>query len=383
MPFSLDVIRKLGRSGHQVYAADSLATAPGGRSRFVRERLEVAPPQYFPRTFLQQLKQIIHLRAIDLIIPCFEEIFYVARHLEELSEVVSVMASPFSLLSRLHDKSAFQALATELDIPTPDSLTVESDHELGEALRWYREYVARPIFSRGGVVILANAGPLAGAVAVEDCHPTHAEPWIVQEYIEGRDLCTFSVAHHGRLVLHCTYLHPLELEHRGGIVFESIDDGETLDWVRRLVEATGFHGQLGVDFRHDGRRRYAIECNPRPTAGVHLTSTDELMKALFDHGGHGRRLQLVPAGRRRKYASAVLRDLLLHRAHLRSDALYLFESDVRDVYREAGDPMPWLFQVLSYAEVLAYRARHRAPVRGTGLMAAYFDGLTWNGQNIP
>jgi predicted ATP-grasp superfamily ATP-dependent carboligase len=381
MPFALDEIRKLGRGGHTVYAADTLATAPGSRSRFVRERFRVTPPARAPLEFIAEVKQIVLSRAVGLLVPGFEEIFYLARHLPELSEVVEVLSSPFPLLARLHDKAAFAALASDLGVPTPATTVVAGESELREVLRWYPRHVARPVYSRGGIELYANAGPLAGAVAVEDCHPSPERPWIVQEYIDGRDLCTFSVARRGRLVLHCTYIHPLEMEHRGGIVFESIDDPEAASCVRRLVEASGFHGQLGVDFRRDGRDLYALECNPRPTAGVHLTTAEELTEALV--GGARARVRVVPAGRRRQYASAVLRDLLLHGSHLRADAHWLFARDADDVYGEPGDPVPGLFQVLSWAQLLAFRLRHRAPARGTGLMAAYFDGITWDGQDIP
>jgi predicted ATP-grasp superfamily ATP-dependent carboligase len=381
MPFALDEIRKFGRSGHTVYAADTLTTAPGGRSRYVRERFELASPEHAPLSFIAQLKQLVLVRTIDLIVPCFEEIFYLARHLDELSEVVPVFSAPFALLQRLHDKAAFAALADELNIPTPATTIVESADELRRVLRWVPRWVARPVCSRGGIEVLANDGPLAGARSLDACHPSPERPWLVQEYLDGRDLCTFSVARHGRLLLHCAYVHPLEMEHRGGIVFESVDDAEALACVRRLVEATGFHGQLGVDFRRDGEQLHAIECNPRPTAGVHLVTAEELSAAIFDEPSA--RLRQVPAGRKRKYASAVLRDLILHWSHLFADAHYLFAGHVSDVYREPGDPLPGLFQVLSWAQLLAFRMRHRAPARGTGLMAAYFDGLTWNGQEIP
>jgi hypothetical protein len=46
--------------------------------------------------------------------------------------------------------------------------------------------------------------------------------------------------------------------------------------------------------------------------------------------------------------------------------------------------MPALYQVLSYAQVLGYLRRHRhaAARAGTTLMAAYFDGIAWDGEPI-
>jgi hypothetical protein len=90
----------------------------------------------------------------------------------------------------------------------------------------------------------------------------------------------------------------------------------------------------------------------------------------------------VPAGRRRLYAAAVVRDLVLHPSNLRDDIAYL-RSDAHDVYAERGDRMPAVYQFLSYAQVFSYLRRHHAPRAGTTLMAAYFDGIAWDGEAIP
>src|SRR5262249_49617615 len=132
-------------------------------------------------------------------------------------------------------------------------------------------------------------------------------------------------------------------------------------------------------FRRDRHGLHAVDCNVRPTAGVHLTSNDELVAALLSP----QKPRVIPAGRKRKYASAVLRDLVLHWSHLRADAAYLVSDGAPDIYGEHGDAMPALFQMLSYAHVLAYRAHHRILARGTGLVQAYFDGIQWNGSDIP
>ena len=94
-------------------------------------------------------------------------------------------------------------------------------------------------------------------------------------------------------------------------------------------------------------------------------------------------VEVVPAGVRRLYASALLRDLLLHRKNFRGDLAYL-RSGARDVYAERGDLVPALFQLLSYTQVLSYLRRRGIPARaGTTLLAAYFDGIAWDGQPIP
>jgi len=165
-----------------------------------------------------------------------------------------------------------------------------------------------------------------------------------------------------------------------GIVFESVVDRQALAWARRLVEATGYHGQISLDFRRGRDGLVVLECNPRPTAGVHLMPQWMLIEGILGHGDGVP--MVVPAGVRRLYASALVRDALLHPRQLRSDLAYLF-SDAADIYAEAGDRLPALFQVLSYGQVLSYRLRHHGPERSmTKLMAAYFEGIRWNGEPL-
>jgi hypothetical protein len=380
MPFALDEIRKFGRAGHRVFAADSVGTAPGSHSRWTAGSERVASPEFSPRRFVTDIMALVRHRDIELVVPCFEEVFHLARHLPELSSLVPVFASDFEPLVRLHHKAEFNRLAREAGCPTPRTTVVESRSELRAALRLYSGYFARPAWSRGGLDLLTNCGPLAGTLAVDDCRPTRRHPWIVQEYVDGLDVCSFSIVHHGRVAAHCSYVHPKEIDHAGGIVFESIDDRDTLRVAERVAEATGYHGQLSLDFHRGSRGLVVFECNPRPTAGVHLMPDDMFVEAMLAPGHH---VRVVPAGARRKYATALIRDMLLHWREIREDLAYLL-SDAADVYSVRHDRWPALYQLLSYILVLRYRRRHPEPAqRRRALKAAYFDGIMWNGEAIP
>jgi predicted ATP-grasp superfamily ATP-dependent carboligase len=378
MPFVLDEIRKFGRAGHRVFAADTFYAAPGSHSRHVARHFEVTAPEEDALGFVDDIDAIARACAIDVIVPGFEDVFYLARHRRRLS--VRLLAPDFELLARLHHKARFRALAEELGLPTPETLLVESSDELRAAITQIPRFLARPAYSRGGTHIFTNAGPLDGELALEDCHPTPAQPWLVQEYIDGTDVCGFSVAREGRILAHCTYLHPREIEHAGGIAFESIEDGEVLICAQRIVGATGYDGQISIDYRRGPRGLVLLECNPRPSAGVHLMSPAMLVDALF--GAPDGRVAVVPPGVRRIYTSALVRDAIVHPRELLRDLGYLL-SGASDIYAERGDRLPALFQILSYGYVLSYRLRHHERLRHAAtLIAAYFDGISWNGERL-
>jgi hypothetical protein len=381
LPVALDLVRKLGRRGHRVVAADSVLTAPGSHSRFARSHALIASAEYQPERFLRDVQALVLARGIELVVPCFEEVFVLRHAAEREGELAPIFAAPFSLLRRLHDKFRFAQLAAALGFGVPETEEVRSGAELRDAIARRQRFFAHPALSRGGLELFTNTGPLAGALALDDCQPTPARPWIVQDYVDGQDRCGFAIALHGRLAVAATYVHPREIEHAGGIVFESVRDDESVALMQRLIDATRYHGMLGLDFRRNGDGTRVLECNPRPTAGLHLVPDAWLDDAIT--GEDGGALRIVPAGRRRKYSSALLRDLVLHPRSALADLRHLL-SAAPDVYAERGDRVPALYQALSYLEVLLRGLpRGAAPRSGARLVAAYLDGISWNGEPLP
>lgn len=379
MPCAIDEIRKLGERGHSVVATDTFRSAPGSHSRHVEKAVLTASPTHDTARFLSQVSDLVQKEKIDLVVPAFEEVFYLARHEAELPRSAAYFMSRFDVLENLHDKTRFLEMARELGLRVPRSAVATSSSELRAAIKEFPAFFAKPVFSRGGVDLCTNQGPLAGAVRVEECEVSPDRPWIVQEFVEGRDVCTFSIVHRGRVTGHSAYVHPREIEHAGGIVFESVDEPECLRAAQQIAEATTYHGQLSFDFLKTSKGMVVIECNPRPTAGVHVMSTEDFDDALCDRAG---RLRVAPAGVQRKYSIALLRDMVLHFGEAREDLRYLL-SEAKEVVADPHDIKPAFFQALSYGHVLAYRLHHAGPSqKKRTLMAAYFEDVLWNGGQI-
>lgn len=378
MPHAVDEIRKLGRRGHKVHAADTFKNAPGNHSRFAHARHITLSPRYETAAFLEQIIQIVSDHEIDVVLPAFEEVFYLQRFARRLASRVNVFAPSFETLAELHDKARFVELARRVGAKVPHSIVARDEAELRQAIDEFPQYFGRPTYSRGGVLLLTNAGPLAGVVPLSRCHPTPSNPWLVQAFVKGVDVCTFSVARRGRVVAHSTYVHPKMIDSAGGIVFESIVDDEVLELVQRFVEATSYHGQVSFDFLRTAQGLFAVECNPRPTAGVTVMPDEMLDTALF--GPMPDSPRVAPPGARRHIWSALLRDMVLHWRELPSDLRELV-SDSEDVYGPPGDRRPALYQFLSLSHVLRYRRRRAATDRTrSDLVSGYFHDVSWDGD---
>ncbi len=378
LPFALDAIRKLGRTGHGVYASDTFSTAPGSHSKHVRESFVTASPRYATGSFLDDLASILRQHPIDRLMPAFEEVFYIAKHRSRFEGLTEVYAPSFETLRRLHDKTLFFELAKELKLELPPTIIARDRDELAAATREFPRFFARPAYTRGGVLLFTNTGPLAGELDLEECEPTESNPFLVQPFVEGEDVCTYSIVHHGRIRAHASYVHPLTLEHAGGIVFESIDSPETVRIASAIAEAVDYHGQLSFDFMRTERGYVLIECNPRPTAGLTVMPDAMLEDAMMDR--HPERTLIAPAGARRKISLALIRNIVVRWEEV-PRTLEELVSSAEDLYVSRGDILPLLYQLIAYSRVIGYRFK-TGRIRRTDLMQGYFDDICWNGEEI-
>lgn len=378
LPHALDLIRKLGRTGHEVIASDTFRAAPGNHSAYVTQRFVTASPRFDTPRFLDDLARILTDHPVDRLIPAFEEVFYIARHRERFAPLTDLFFPGFDLLRRLHDKAAFLDLARDLGLRTPPSLTASNRDELAAATRAFPQFFARPAYSRAGVTLYTNAGPLAGAIARDDCQPTTANPFVVQPFVQGTDICTASIVHHGRVAAHSAYVHPLMLEHASGIMFDSIDAPETLRIAQTIAEATRYHGVISLDFRQTEDGLVLIECNPRPTSGLAVMPDEMFDTALADRSPD--RVLTAPAGVRRKMSFALLRNMVVEPSGTLDDIDALLHGGP-DIHADPRDMMPFVYQIIAYSHVIGYRLKTLHAKR-SDLMQGYLYDILWNGEAL-
>jgi glutathione synthase/RimK-type ligase-like ATP-grasp enzyme len=373
MPFGLGMIRQLAGAGHEVHAADDYALSPGNHSKYLEGHHVYASPSAQTEAFVNDLERIAREAEIDVIVPAFEEAFYISTQIGRLSRTATVYTAPFATLAPLHDKVAFQRLVSRLGLPIAETVVATSDAELAEATQRFDRYFARPAFSRGGVSLLTNTGPLAGSVAIEDCHPTPQSPWLCQPFVDGETVCTYSTVHEGRISAHLMYRIPRQWHHSTGIEFESIDASESLRLIEPIVAELGYTGQVSFDFIVTGDGLEFVECNPRATDGVLLLPDGELARGLLDAEAD---TFLMPPGHTVALDLAVLADGF-------SDRLRRLPETIRDLARvhDAGDgwhdPLPTLYSTLAVAHFAGDSVKEHEK-----LFVAMAGDMNWDGEPI-
>ncbi len=304
-PFALDMIRKLGSVGHEVYASDTYEGAMGNHSKYAAGHTATASPTFDTDQFIADISDFVEENDIELIIPSFEEAFYLAARRGDLPEGVTVYTGPFNKLARLHDKVSFQRLCEDAGVPIPETVVATDDQSLADAIAKFPKYFARAAFSRGGVALLTNTGPLEGALKVEDVHPTAEQPWLVQPFVDGPMVCTYADVVDGKVTSMVTYRAPEQWAHSTGIEFVADDSTKTLEYTQKIVDALDptFTGQLSFDFVDHEGELMAIECNPRTTNGVLMLEAQELSDAIT---GNVDEVVVAEPGKEREIKAAVL-----------------------------------------------------------------------------
>lgn len=373
MPFALGMVRQLAAAGHEVYAADDYERSPGSHSKYLSGHFVYPSPRRETEAFIDALERIIAEAGIDVVVPAFEEAFFISTQRDRLAQHASIFVAPFAALARLHDKSAFERLVRELGLPIPETVVVSSDAELGDAIGRFDRYFGRAVFSRGGVDLLTNAGPLAGHLDPADVHPTRQLPWVIQPFVEGETVCTYSTVHDGTISSHLMYRIPRQWHHSTGIQFESIDGMESLRLIEPLVKRLGYTGQISFDFLVTDDGLSFVECNPRATDGALLLPPDQIARGLF---GPDADTFLLPPGETEQLELALVGDAF-------SDHFKRVPETIRDLARvkDAGDgwhdPLPTLYSAFSLAHFAGVSHSEHAQ-----LQDAMDADMTWDGEPI-
>lgn len=369
-PAASALVSILRDGGARVDASDSYRMAPALHAHQVSKIHVVPGPVDGVEAYINAIIDIVDQREIDLIVPAYEEGFYLSRYRDLLP--VPLFAPAFEAVSKLHDKARFVSLCSELGLPTPRTRVVTSQDALRDAITEFDDYVARPAYSRGGAVYLTNHGPRAGERSIEDCTPTAENPWLVQDYIHGRDVCSSSIVRDGKVLVHGAYGLSMASPSGWSVQFESVDDFGALEVTKTIAERFGYTGFIGFDYRLTDDGFVMIECNPRSEAGVFLMPRDWAAAAVLDNPDD---LRIVPTGIRRQYsADLITRSVTGLPLKDRLKALI----STPDAFAAEHELLPAL---------LRYTAgQHWVPIaerEQVGVDIAFLEDMSWNGEPMP
>lgn len=367
-PSSLELIRILSEAGHVVHVAESFKNSISKTSNHIVCFHHIREPKTQINGFIEDLISIIKNESIDLLIPTCEEIFYISKYKEFISEHCEVFVDSFDKLIKLHDKYKFIEYAKECHLSVPDTVILKDKNDWFN-IKWTKDKkVIKPVFSRFSTNILFLPDD-----NYKNIEPTKERAWVAQDYIEGEQLCSFSICRDGKLLAHSVYKSEIRAGKGASIYFENCNHAKIEEWVKVFVSRTNFNGQIAFDFIEDKDGNvFAIECNPRMTSGIHLFRDSEISKVFVSEDAGC----VYPSFD--KKVSIKMAMLIYFFGNLKnvklSNLLSCFKES-EDALFKKGDTKPFFYQGISFFSIWMKSVKNK-----TTILEATTDDISWDGE---
>ena len=357
LPKGLEVARALAAAGVRVEIAEPFRWHLSRVSRAVARSIAVPAPNDDPQGYFDAMAEAA--RGADVVVPVSEEVVHAAALAGRVPARWFGMDRAATLA--LHDKGRFAETARALGLAVPR--TAQAGTAEAAALLAAGAVAAKPALTCSGQ-------------HVRRIDPGEPPPrdGLVQAWVEGRPLSTFTVAWQGRVIGTACY-RPTVLSGTVAIAFEPEVEAaaEASAYARRFVEGTGASGFVSLDLIAGREGLVAIECNPRLTSGVHFVEHEDLAAAILDPASA---VRLRLRGGRYQQAFPVLTEWwaqLRNREARRACRRALWGA--REVSWGWADPLPLLLQPLTAANIIARSIRE-----GTSFGAAATRDIAWFGD---
>lgn len=369
--WSLDVARKLHAGGHKVHAADSIGWHITRFSNAVDSCHTVPSPRFDPEGYIKALVAIVKKEKIDYLIPIYEEIGLISKYKELFPESCTLFCPDHQLFHDLHNKWLFQCKLNELGIPTAKCQLISPKEQLTK-LDFTTPFAYKACYSRASQQV-KKVFPQQNLPPVQTV--AH-NPWLAQEWIEGKKFCSYSICNQGKIQASGTYPVAFAIDDNSCLLFEAIDHPPIVQWIENFVKKVNYTGQISFDFIESKEKNlFAIECNPRTTSGLHLFKDDDCIDRAFL--GLNSEPIFPQAGRRQQ----ILTGMLLYgwktlRKKQQAKNFIKAVCSTKDIVFQSTDLKPFLSEPLVFAGILLNSWKNKLSIPD------YFThDHDWNGES--
>ncbi len=282
-PVGLHLARLLNDLDHSIYTAESISRHLSKKSNAIEKNFLIPKPNDDYEGFISSLIKIIDEYNIDLIIPTSEETFHIAKSKSKLEKYCTVFTDDISKLEMLHNKWKFIQEFKKQGFLVPETWFFSSYKELSVFVNQLDDnykFVLKPVYSR----FASNTHILRKKDGLPSIEISDKKTWVLQEFIEGIQYCTYSIVHKGKIVAYTAYPTLYTAGLGANIYFKYEENQAIFNIADKFIKEIDFTGQISFDFiqTKDGKI-YPLECNPRAISGLHLFSKEsDIDKAFLD-----------------------------------------------------------------------------------------------------
>jgi predicted ATP-grasp superfamily ATP-dependent carboligase len=271
MTKALQLARSFHGAGHEVFLVESHKYWLSGHrfSKAVKGFYTIPAPEKDPEGYCRELLDIVKQENIDVFIPVSSPVasYYDSLAKSFLSPYCEVIHFDAHITEMLDNKFAFCEKARSLGLSTPKVFCITDRQQIldfdfqTDGSRYLLKSIPYDSVRRLDLTKL----PFDGMEEYINTLPISKDkPWVMQEFIAGREYCTHSTVRNGVIRLHCcSKSSPFQVN------YENVDNPQIYKWVKHFVKELNLTGQISFDFiqTEDGTV-YPIECNPRTHSAI-------------------------------------------------------------------------------------------------------------------
>ena len=274
MTKTLQLARSFHAAGHRVILVDTHKYWLAGNqfSNAVAASYTVPDPQKDKDGYTTALDAIAKKEKIDFFIPVaiFAVIYYDFEGKPPLPNFCEFFHFDADVTKMLDDKFAFAEFARSLSLPVPKSFKITEPEQVlnfdfsNEKNKYILKSIPYDQVRRLDLTKLPCDTTAQTAAFVNSLPISEEKPWIMQEFIPGKEYCTHSTVRDGETRMYCCCESSAFQ-----VNYENVDKPKIMQWVSHFAKELGRTGQLSFDFieAQDGTP-YAIECNPRTHSAI-------------------------------------------------------------------------------------------------------------------
>jgi predicted ATP-grasp superfamily ATP-dependent carboligase len=274
MTKTLQLARSFHASGHRVILVDTHKYWLSGNqfSNTVAGFYTVPEPQKDLEGYTKAIRAIAKKENIDFFVPVaiFAVSYYDSNDKPVLSGCCEIFHFDADVTKMLDDKFAFAEKARSLSLSVPKSFKITAPEQVlnfdfsNEKNKYILKSIPYDSVRRLNMTKLPCDTPEETAAFVKSLPISEEKPWIMQEFIPGKEYCTHSTVRDGESRMYCCCESSAFQ-----VNYENVDKPEIMQWVNHFVSEQRLTGQVSFDFIQalDGTV-YAIECNPRTHSAI-------------------------------------------------------------------------------------------------------------------
>ncbi|MDJ1171752.1 ATP-grasp enzyme [Roseofilum sp. BLCC_M154] len=274
MSKSLQLARSFHQAGHRVFLLETHKYWLSGNrfSNAIKGFYTVPNPEQNWPEYQQAVLEIVQKENIDIFIPVSSPTgsYYESMLKPILSPYCEVFHFDLENTKLLDNKFTFIEKAKSLGLSVPKSFLMTHPKQIldFDFVQDGSQYILKSIPYDSVRRLDMTKLPLKSQADLEaflkKLPISEDKPWIMQEFIQGKEYCTHSTVRNGKIRLHCC-CESSEFQ----VNYYHVEEAEIYDWVQTFVNGLNLTGQISFDFiKTEDGGVYPLECNPRTHSAI-------------------------------------------------------------------------------------------------------------------